>query len=841
MKTGKKNRHLALRIAKWGFPFLMGALGLSMFGAYKLYQMYRHEIPQVHKAADYRPNLKSRLFAENGELIAEFGVDGRILTPLGQIPARVYEAFIAAEDKHFFKHYGIDVMGIVSSVFQVAKGQRSALRGASTLTQQLAKGLLVKKEGYSLATARTFSRKIKEALLALKLERHLSKQEILYMYLNEVYLGHGSYGVAAAAHNYFRKDLKDLSLGQIAILAGLPQAPSRFSPITNLSAAIARQSYVLTRMREDGFISQSDQEKAINDNKNLIVYAREDNFRTSAPYFSEHIRRQLLQEFEYNIIHEEGLNIYTTLDIDREIAMQKSLKNGLIEIDKRQGFLGPIFQPQDPNERALAHKTMSEINLKNSLDLAPSYRLAQVERVDHGLEAIFISTGAEQGVLPLAGMTWARKRDASRHYESSRLSSVGSVLKPGDIILVKEQTRVAMEKMARAQGVLSSFERLANTLPLYSLEQEPSIEGAMLAIEPNSGYVQAMNGGYSFERSEFNRAYQACRQPGSVFKPVVYSAAIALKNYSPATMVLDAPLTFRDSVNESSWKPKNIEQRYKGEVTVREAVTNSMNVPTLNVMADVGTKTVIDWAAKLGIKSNLKPELGTAIGSSCITPWELAKVFLVMANLGEVVEPIFIKEIIDRDHKRLRFNAHPSDPWITRSDRIAQALTSFASKKNMVMQPEDAYTMHYLLSEAARFGTGQRTNLLGRTLAGKTGTTNDSFDTWFAGYAKNLLGVVWVGSDTMEMPLGVYEQGGRTAVPLFNAFLGPALRGLPDEGWQMPKSMCLARIDARSGLRIESFHPQSFIAPFRCGQEPRLMADAPEHSLEQTLEMMGSY
>ena len=484
---------------------------------------------------------------------------------------------------------------------------------------------------------------------------------------------------------------------------------------------------------------------------------------------------------------------------------------------------------------------MTDINQKNLFNLNNNYSLAQVKDINLNLQAVYISTNKGPGVIPLVGMYWARRRDPTRHYETSRLSSVGSVLKPGDIILVKNQDEEKLRKLAQQTALLNSFEKLAyNNYKFYSLEQEPAIEGAMLAIEPATGYVNAMNGGYSFERSEFNRAYQACRQPGSVFKPVVYSAALALKKYTPATMILDAPLTFRDG-SESSWKPKNIGQRYKGEVTVHEAVMNSMNVPTINVMADVGTRAVIEWAKKLGINSKLKQELGTGIGSSCITPWELARVFMVMANLGEVVEPIFIKEIKDRDQKRLSFNAHFLDPWINRTDRLAQVVNNFKTEKPRVMTLEDSYTMHYLLTEAASAGTGQRTRVLGRTIAGKTGTTNDSFDTWFAGYAKNLLSVVWIGSDSMDMPLGVYEQGGRTAVPLFNAFMEPSLRLLPKEDWDMPKSMCLARIDAQSGLRLMSEHPQSFLAPFRCGEEPKLKAEATGSNSEQALQLMGAY
>lgn len=837
MNKGKENNKLGKR----GRRIVQGACLLVGFGtalglgtALLLYEIFKHDVPEVVAAKDYKPSIRSRVYAENGQLIAEFGVDSRILLSKKEIPQMVVNAFISAEDKNFYKHHGIDFLGILSSFTEFLSGQRESLRGASTLTQQLAKGLLVKKEGFEKATARTLSRKIKEAILARRLEMNLSKDDIVWMYLNEVYLGHGSYGVAAAALNYFKRELKDLSLGQLAILAGLPQAPTRFSPETNLKAALARQSYVLARMREDGFITAQEMTDALAANKDLKVFTRENNFRIKAPYFSEHIRRLLLEQYKEEILYEDGLNIYTTLDLDREQIMQKVLKHDLIETDKRQGFLGPIFRPKNDIERTRARQLVQEINEKNLLQMNVGFSLALVNQLDHNSQKVFIETKDGTGIIPLVGMAWARPRKPENNYEWHRLKTIGSVLHADDVILVKKQTKESMTKIAESMGQHAQFEHEN----LYTLEQEPAIEGAMIALEPGSGYVNALHGGYSFERSEFDRTHQACRQPGSVFKPIVYSAAIALKQYTPATIVLDAPLTFRDG-NEQSWKPKNFEKKYLGEVTVREAVMNSMNVPTLNVVADLGIEQVVDWAYKMGITTKLKLELGTGIGSSCIAPIELAQVFSTIANLGERVEPVFIKEISDRFNRRLKFSAHKTDPWIARSDRMNALLDDFFKEKPRVMAPEDAYTMHYLLTEAARFGTGKRSNVLQRAIAGKTGTTNDSFDTWFAGYSKNLLSVIWVGNDMMEAPLGAYEQGGRTALPFFIDFYAQALKGLPNENWSLPAGMCEARIDQRTGLRLENFHPQSFIAPFKCASLPALMPEIPAKNLEQALEVMG--
>lgn len=784
----------------WILLALCLALVLLGFGTIAaLYMVYRNDVPQVLAVKDYRPELKSKVFAANGELVAEYGVNERIIVPIGHMPKMVELAFVAAEDKNFYHHHGIDFVGVINALLQKASGQRSVLRGASTITQQLAKSLLIKEEGFEQATARTVSRKIKEAILARRLEENLSKQEILWMYLNEVFLGQSSYGVAAAAKTYFHKSLNNISLSEIALLAGLPQAPSRFSPNENMDKALARQSYVLKRMLEDRYINNQQYEQALTDNKKLVVFPKENSFRKSAPYLAENIRREMIGIYGEDRLYNDGLNIFTTIDMDQQRAMNQVMQIGLAKIDRRQGYLWPIFSPKNPEQKAQAKKLVLRINQENLFVLAQGLQVAMVEKITKG-KSIAIFVKDKIGHIPWSAASWAHR---NLHE-----------LKEGDVVLVSEQ----------GPGQ-------------YSLEQEPKVEGAMLAIEPSSGYITAMAGGYSFDRSEFNRATQACRQPGSLFKPIVYSAAIALKKYTPATMVQDAPLTFYNG-EDGLWKPKNMGDEYKGEVTVREALMNSMNVPTLNIMADIGTKNVLDWAKKLGITTELKAELGTAIGSSCVTPWEMAQVFSVLANMGVKIEPMLVKEVTDRDHQRLSFKANRLDPWIGFQDRLSMSIDDFYSVKPRLISKEDAYITHYLLTEAVKNGTARRAGELGRHLAGKTGTTNDSFDTWFAGYTKNLLSLVWVGYDLMDTPLAAHEQGGRTALPLFIDFMKVALRSLPNDDWSMPQGMCLASVDSSTGFLVSSAHPSSFIAPFYCGQEPPSIESAP-FRLEQVMDMGG--
>jgi penicillin-binding protein 1A len=817
-KLGGKWRWRLAKILALGLGIALG-LGVLVVGLG--FSLIDQNLPHLAKISDYHPKESTRVYAKNGELIGELGQWSRQVAAPDQIPDLVGQAFIASEDQNFLRHHGIDFLGIAQALWQTLTGQRETLRGASTITQQLAKSLMITVDGYQKATERSLARKVKEAILAVKLENSLTKPEILWIYLNEVYLGNGSYGVQAAAQNYFRKSLSQLTIGEIAMLAGLPQAPSRYSPQSNMPAALKRQHYVLGRMLSDGYITDEQHAQAMRENSQIVAYERENSFRRVAPYFLEHIRQSLIAQYGEEKVYGEGLKVFTTLDMDRQNAMQEAVWRQVGIIDKRQGFMGPLFRPElRPISEVEA--VVKRINDEDLLALPPGHYLATVEQIAISQHCVRISLGTTAGVIPLSLMRWARFPDPSVNAERALLSRVeSSPLKVGDVILVQKQ------------------EGEAHGMPIFSLETEPKIESAMVAIEPDSGYVEALVGGYSFDKSEYNRVFQACRQPGSAFKPIVYSAAIALKNYTPATMLMDAPLTFRDTQNESSWKPKNFGHNYRGEVTLREALTQSMNVPTINLMADVGIHNVTDWAKSLGITSPIKLELGSAIGSSCLSMWELSQAFLHMPNRGLKIEPMMVREITDHNHQRLFTKFYESDPWARRPDRMAALIKRQAAPPPKVMSEETAYTMHYLLREAARTGTAAGTNVLHRKVAGKTGTTNDSFDVWFAGYVKQLLAIAWVGNDLMDTPLGIYEQGGKTALPLFNDFMSIALQGVPDEDVPLPASMCEVRIDASTGLSLAEDHPLSFVAPFKCGEEPALKGSlSSSQTLEQALEIL---
>jgi penicillin-binding protein 1A len=815
-----------------------------------LFVAYSRDLPEFTSVDQYHPKLVSKVYSVDGRLIGEFYNERRIVVDYERIPKRLIQAFISAEDKTFFDHHGIDYLGMAKAVVDKITGKTAKLRGASTITQQLAKSLLVSAEGFSSGTERSIKRKVREAVLARRLEENLNKEEILWLYLNQIYLGHGAYGVQAAAENYFRKDVSELNLAEMSLLAGLPQAPTRFSPITKPTAARARQEYVLGQMKNNGFITEAERQEALALSVEKTVHPRDDRFLDTAPYFTEHVRRYVADTYTNKALLEDGLTIWTTLDLEREHYAEEALIEGVRTVDKRQGYLGPVAELAQNGK-------VDESKVKKVLDIVDA-KVLKGKPADEGYPVLAVVTEVDTanqwavvrignnltGKLPLAGMRWARKPKPTENWEFHKVDSVRDVVKKGDVVLV--QPYFSKEKFLKnAMGVQESAQKLPDESevsaksPLCTLDQVPRVEGALISENPDTGYVEAMIGGYSFEDSEFNRAFQACRQPGSSFKPIVYSAAVVREEYNPATMILDTPITLRDDAIGKSWKPQNFEGDFKGEVTCRDAVSFSMNMPALHTMEKVGIKNVVAWAHHLGIKTQLKEELGTALGSSCVTPWELAGVYTTFARMGLRPEAVFIKRIVDRDGKVLEEHAHPNDPWQTHSQRFDSLYRLLDEHPERVMDPVDTYLVHYLLTQVASRGTAANASKLHRPVAGKTGTTNDSFDAWFVGYTPTLVTTVWVGYDTYEYPLSVGEQGGKTALPIWLDYMESALKGKDEPEWTPPAGVCMARVDNTNGKRIFNDKPQSFIAPFRCGKEPESASSTSNVDLNEAQKRGG--
>ncbi|MCP4499061.1 MAG: PBP1A family penicillin-binding protein [Deltaproteobacteria bacterium] len=809
---------------------------------------YSKDLPVFTSLDDYKPELSTRLYSVDGRLIGEFGTKRRVLVPYEHIPKRLIQAFVATEDRNFFDHGGIHFLGIVRAIVFKVIGKTSKIGGTSTLTQQLAKSLLVlhyqttmgQKAGFAKGTERSISRKVKEMILARRIERSFNKEELLWLYLNQTFLGHGAYGVQAASEHYFRKDVEQLTLPEMALLAGLPQAPSRYSPLKSPKAAAQRVRTVLHRMEENGFITKEERDEATEVDLKSIVRPRDDAFGDTAPYFAEHVRRYIYDTYGQKALYQGGLKIYTTLDLERQTHAENAMVSGLRATDKRQGWRGPVAHMVGAADQEKAIEIIVKENAAATKEFAermPSYpMMALVEKVNKKHDYVEIRVGEEQGILPLAGMRWARAPNPNEWWEYHLLKDVSKALKVGDVILVVKKTLKEMRGMARdKQGIQSipkkpkgaSIPTDVNVAlpvwarPLYALDQVPRVEGALIAMNPHTGYVEAMIGGYAFEKSEFNRAFQSCRQPGSVFKPIVYSAAVVRESYTPATMVPDTPITVRDTDIGKAWKPQNFEMEFLGEVTARQALMNSMNVPALKTMQKVGVKNVVDFAYRMGIKTKLKEELGTAIGSSCVSLWELTHVYTTWARMGLRPEPVFIKRVLDSKGNLLEERASPDDPWQDVEQQIDGLYRKLLHPPERVLDERDAYIVNYLLTQVATHGTAARASRLHKPVAGKTGTTNDSFDTWFAGFTPSLVSIVWVGYDTYEYPLSSREQGGRTSLPIWLNFMSKALEGKEETRWKAPEGICEARIDSKTGYRVSDVIPGSFIAPFRCGEEPK--------------------
>lgn len=787
-------------------------VGIAAFGH------FAQDLPDFTSPEQYRPNLVTRVLSTDGRLIGEFGLERRRLVPYDKIPKHLVQAFIASEDGDFFAHDGIDFQGIMKAVFdKIVHG--SKLRGASTITQQLAKSLIIADEGFAKGTERSLRRKIREAILARRLEGHLGKEEILYIYLNQVYLGHGAYGVQAAAENYFRKAVSELNLGEMSLIAGLPQAPSRFSPFSNPKLARARQTYVLTRMVAEGFITPEEKAEALTLGVEETVHPRDNRFGDTAPYFTEHVRRYIYDNYGEDMLYRQGLTIETTLDLERQWQAEESLTKGLRATDHRQGYRGPLMHL--PLEKALKLAAYYENKVVQGAPFVPGELYVAVVTKVESMQAE-LRVGKTQALIHLGSMRWARKPNTSEWWESHMVNRVDSVFKKGDVILVKPTKAKWIRADSHNWDIVKSLPK-DDTTPLFTLQQIPLVQGALISIDPRTGYVQAMIGGYSFEQSEFNRAFQACRQPGSAFKPIVYGAAITLADYTPATIIVDSPIVYDDVEAEKRWKPANYENDFKGDVTARTALMNSMNIPALKTGLAVGVQELRAFAKKLGIETPLKEELGIAIGSSCVTPWELTSVYTTIQRLGNKFQPVFIKRIIDRDGNILENHTSTTDPWLDQDDRIDEVYAALQHREIRVMEPAKAHILRYLMTQVTAHGTGAAASALHRAVAGKTGTTNDAFDAWFLGFTPTLVTGTWVGFDRNDDgPLGVREQGGRTALPIWLNYMQHALKDVPKQSFVEPPGICSFYIDEVNGKRVSYNDPRAILVPFECGTEPKI-------------------
>ena len=778
------------------------ALALLVAGTFGfLYYKIAPDLPDVQTLREVQLQMPLRIYTEEGELIAEYGEKRREPVQISAVPQSLVDAIIAAEDKRFYDHPGVDWQGLArAAIYLVRTGRRGP--GGSTITMQVARN-------FFLTNERTYSRKLTEIFLALKIERELAKDEILELYLNKIYLGNRSYGFAAAARVYYGKKIGDLELAESAMLAGLPKAPSTYNPVVNPERALIRRDYVLGRMRALGMIDEGSYRETLA----MPVSAELHRARpeVEAPYVGEMVRARVQQLYGDDWAT-GGYNVFTSIRGADQRAANRALRTALYDYEGRHGYRGPLATLDEATlaDRAALLLALEEISAP--ADLLP----AVVTAVDAASAAVLVADGSEH-TLALADVEWARERlDVDRLGEE--ITSVEQVLGAGDVILV----------LPREEGV--------------RFVQEPAIEGAFVAMSPVSGAITALVGGFDYYRSKFNRVTQARRQPGSTFKPFIYSAALAAGD-TPATIYNDAPVVFHDDALEGEWRPSNYSNRFFGPTRLREALVYSRNLVSVRVLREIGIPYAIDHARRFGFaRKDMPSDLSLALGSASVTPMELTSAFAVFANGGYRVQPHFIERIEDPRGRvvyaspkvvlcddcdaalpsplEAEMEAENEAPLIAPADdAVVEVVDSgepggeaSAAVPNAAAMPPDtvdaprvldarnAWLMNSMMREVVRRGTGRRAGeALGRgDLAGKTGTTNNQLDAWFAGYNDQVVAAAWVGSDGLD-PLGRSEAGGIAALPMWTAFMGERLAGVPEAELIEPEGIQTVRIDMKSG------------------------------------------
>ena len=808
-----------------GLAALTALAGLVAVGAFQA--LVLRDLPNLRSLDDYRPNLITRVYSTDGRIIAEFYKERREIVPIERIPPHIVQAFVATEDDAFYEHTGLDYAGIARAAWANLRAG-GIKQGGSTITQQVAKTFL-------LSSERTYMRKLKDMVLAKRIEDSLNKNAILYLYLNQIYVGSGAYGVEAAAKTYFGKSIEEATLAEAAMIAGLVAAPSRYTPFRSPEAARRRQELVLRRMLEEGYITTEERVQALEEPLRLAERST-DEIREISSYFTEEVRRYLIERFGSEEVLTGGLQVWTTLEVEHQRAAYEAVRQGLRAHDRRQGFRGPIRAvPRDEWNAVLA-----ELEGSNP---APPWEDGVIVRVlvtevdDEANEARLSLGGDREVIFGLEDVRWARVPDPTRDGLATRVKRIRTALKPGYLVRLE---KVGGGADLPVRG--SETEPEAAEPAKFALYQDPLAEGALLSMEIETGRVRALIGGYDYRRSQYNRAVQSRRQPGSSFKPIIYTAALEA-GYTPATIVYDTPIVYENSETGALWKPENYEERFYGPIMLREALTRSRNIATIKILRDVGVRPVIRAARALGIRSPLEPDLSLALGSSEVTLAELVRAYATFPAAGRLVDPIFILEVGDRDGRLLEEKVslfadelevpeeerlpapEPSELEIalSRIQATVQIEDPLVVPEDQVLDPVTAYLMTDLLRAVVREGTGWRAKQLRRPLGGKTGTTNNDIDAWFVGFTPHLVAGVWVGYDAPRT-LGKSETGSRAAAPIFVSYMRRVLKGVPPADFEVPGGIVFARVDRKTGLLAPSGTPKALFQPFREGTAPTEIA-----------------
>ncbi len=808
----------AFRAALWGGA-TAAVLGLAAFIAAAIYVVrVTDDLPDYRQLAEYEPPVMSRVHAGDGRLIAEFAREQRVFVPIENFPPVLVHAVLSAEDKNFYEHGGVDFLGMLRgglrSLWDIARGSGAPLQSGSTITQQVAKNFLFSSE-------QRIERKVREIVIARRMERAFTKDEILELYVNEIYLGNRAYGMAAAALNYFDKSLSELELHEAAYLAALPKAPSNYHPRRETAAAIGRRNWVLSRMHVNGYITEAQMREAQARPLDTVERLQGDQY-LAAEYFVEQVRRQVFGRYGEDQLYDGGLSIRTTLDTTMQLTARRALRAGLEEYDRRHGYRGPLGSVEPGNDWAQALETVAapadiDADWMKAVVLATSLESARI-----GLE------DGSEGRIPLAELTWARSfgRDEDGFPERGpRIERPADVLSPGDVVLVERRLNHWEPPAEADEAVVRPQE------DEYALRQTPAVNGAVLALDPYTGRVLAMVGGYSFQQSQFNRAVQAFRQPGSSFKPFVYAAAMD-NGYTPASIILDAPFAASGDASVRFYRPQNYSEEFYGPSTLRLGLELSRNVMTVRLAQEMGMAPIVDIGERIGIYDDLQPTLAMALGAGETSLLRLVSAYSALVNGGRLVEPTLLDRVQDREgrtiyaHDPRACSGCDAEAW----DPQTVGEPDLALLGEPVVDPATAYQIVHMLEGAVERGTGTALRALGRPLAGKTGTTNDFRDAWFVGFSPDLIVGAYVGYDT-PLPLGSGEAGGRVAAPIVAQFLDPTLESYPVAPFRVPEGVRLAPIDRRTGEPGVIGRPGVILEAFKPGTEPRRGASAAEEAL----------
>jgi len=734
-------------------------LGILIFS---LLWTYSNKIPDYKFLKNYKPPVSSKVYSGDGELVADFSKEKRIFVPYNSIPKNVINSFLSAEDKNFFSHPGVDAKGVlravVNNISNIILSKR--LEGASTITQQVAKNFLLTNEV-------SLNRKIKEAILAFRIERALSKQRILELYLNQIYLGSGAYGVAAASLEYFDKSIKDLNYAEAALLAALPKAPSKYNPYRNIELAKFRRNLVLKNLFENRYIDLQSYNKfkieKIKLNKIKKVFLED------AQYYIEDVRKNVIDTLTYDKVYNQGFNINTPINLEFQKIATEALRNGLIAYDKRKGWRGALT---NRNYSANWNNKLEELKLENSIN----WKLAIVKKLNK-FSAEIQTEDKLDGKIKFKDISWTKKE-----FEQ--------LLKVGDIVYVKKINN-----------------------KIYSLKQLPKINGGIVVMDPYTGRILALSGGFSFKESEFNRATQALRQPGSAFKPFVYAIALE-NNYTPTSLILDAPIVLDQGEDLKMWKPENYGKKFYGPSTLRVGLEKSRNLMTVRIAQDLGIEKIINFSKNLNIYDNPEKLLSISLGSAETTLLKLTSAYSVFVNGGKLVDPILIDRIQDSEGETIFNNSKRKCVNCDQISYLGKDYPVIENNYKKVFSPQTAYQMTSILEGVVQRGTAKKLRNLKLNIAGKTGTTNKNTDTWFIGFTSNLLIGVYVGSDN-PLPLGRYETGSKTALPIFKEFVKKAVKKFEARPFKAAEGTVMMVVDPVTGQKAKFTSKNTIIEVYK--------------------------